>query len=275
MKVLTLNAHSWLEKNSMDKLNDLAKNIIEEKYDIIALQEVNQTDENEIINPNEYFHETKGQTPIKEDNFAYILVGKLKENNLYYHWCWTYNHFSYNKYNEGVALLSLNKIKPKSLLLSKNSDVNDYRTRIAIVVETTINNKPILALSGHYSWWNGNEGFKYEWTQTENLLNETTIPFVLMGDFNNPAHIENEGYNMIMNNNKLDIKDSFVHSKKQIGEFTVEKNIAGWEDNKENLRIDYIFTSKEFNIEEYRVMFDGKNGPIISDHYGVAVKLNI
>ena len=274
MKVLTLNAHSWLEENPIAKLNDLATNIIKEKYDIIALQEVNQSHENKIIIPNEYFHKTEYQESIKEDNFAYVLTKILEENNLFYHWSWTYNHFSYEKYNEGVAILSLEEIKPKSLLLSEKFDVKDYRTRVAMVVETKVDNKSILALSGHYSWWNGEEGFKYEWTQTEKFLSEKKSPFILMGDFNNPAHIEDEGYNKIMSN-KLSIKDSFIHSKKQIGEYTVEKNIAGWEENKENLRIDYIFTSKEFEIEEYRVMFDGKNGPVISDHYGIAVKLNI
>ncbi len=274
MKVLTLNAHSWLEENQLEKLNDLARNIIKEKYDIIALQEVNQTDKNKIITPNEYFYKTKDHDDIKEDNFAYLLTKILEKNNLYYHWSWTFNHFSYEKYNEGVAILSLNKIKPKSLLLSEKFDLTDYRTRVAMVIETKVNNRDILALSGHYSWWNGEEGFKYEWSQTEKLLNKNKLPFILMGDFNNPAHIEDEGYNKIISN-KLSIKDSFLHSKKQIGEFTVEKNIAGWEDNKENLRIDYIFTSKEFNIDEYRVVFDGKNGSIISDHYGIAVKLNI
>ncbi|MFD3049855.1 exodeoxyribonuclease III, partial [Streptococcus agalactiae] len=42
-KCLTLNTHSWMEVNALKKLFDLAEHIFREKYDIICLQEVNQS----------------------------------------------------------------------------------------------------------------------------------------------------------------------------------------------------------------------------------------
>ena len=43
MKMLTLNTHSWLEECALEKLELLVETLIQKKYDIIALQEVNQS----------------------------------------------------------------------------------------------------------------------------------------------------------------------------------------------------------------------------------------
>ena len=59
MKLLTINVHSWLEENQIEKLNILAKTIVEKKYDVVAMQEVNQ-----LINSADV------HDGIKEDNFG-------------------------------------------------------------------------------------------------------------------------------------------------------------------------------------------------------------
>ena len=41
-KVLTLNTHSWMEDNPLDKLAKLTDDILANDYDIICLQEINQ-----------------------------------------------------------------------------------------------------------------------------------------------------------------------------------------------------------------------------------------
>ena len=43
MKVLTLNTHSWLEDDQEAKLKVIAQEIAAGDYDLIALQEVNQS----------------------------------------------------------------------------------------------------------------------------------------------------------------------------------------------------------------------------------------
>ena len=68
MKLLTINVHSWLEENQLEKLNILAKTIVEKKYDVVAMQEVNQ-----LINSADV------HDGIKEDNFGKLLLDKIKE----------------------------------------------------------------------------------------------------------------------------------------------------------------------------------------------------
>lgn len=37
------------------------------------------------------------------------------------------------------------------------------------------------------------------------------------------------------------------------------------------MRIDFIWTNSENRIERTNVIFNGKNEPVISDHYGVMI----
>ena len=43
MKLLTINVHGWLEDRQEEKMAVLARTIAEKDYDLIALQEVNQS----------------------------------------------------------------------------------------------------------------------------------------------------------------------------------------------------------------------------------------
>ena len=90
-----------------------------------------------------------------------------------------------------------------------------------------------------------------------------------MGDFNNPSHIQDEGYSAL----KKDWWDSYSLAKETCGKYTVMNNIAGWDDNQGGLRIDFIMMSQKFPISLAKVYFDGKNGKIVSDHFGYGVDL--
>ena len=43
MKLLTINVHAWIEENQDKKMEILAKVIAENDYDVVAMQEVNQS----------------------------------------------------------------------------------------------------------------------------------------------------------------------------------------------------------------------------------------
>lgn len=152
MKLLTLNCHSWLEENQTEKLLHLAETIKEKGYDVIALQEVSQTIDEEMVYGN-----------IRKDNFAFV-----------------------------------------------------------------------------------------------------------MGDFNNDAFIKGEGYDYLLSKGLVDtyelaeIKDDGV---------TVQGEIGGWEGNVLNKRIDLILTNQSVPINYSKVIFNGKNKSVVSDHFGVEVKL--
>ena len=53
---------------------------------------------------------------------------------------------------------------------------------------------------------------------------------------------------------------------------TIIENIAGWEDNKKSLRIDYIFANEKLEVLDSKVIFDKER---VSDHFGVMVKVKI
>lgn len=270
MKVLTLNTHSWMEEHPLEKLQQLVKQILEDDYDLIALQEVNQRIDSQPVIDSPNFHPTNDQFAVHEDNFAYLLVQQLAEQHAIYHWSWAYNHIGYDLYHEGVALLSKQPIKPEAALVSKEQNPADYRRRVVLLGQTFVGELPITAASCHYSWWTETDGFAYEWQQTEAILKHCPSPLIIMGDFNNPASAVETGYELVCNSS-LHLQDSFLSAKKRTGEFTVEKAIDGWGENQEKLRIDYIFTSPELSIDHYHILFDGKQTPIISDHFGVAV----
>ena len=85
MKLLTINVHSWLEENQLEKLNILAKTIVEKKYDVVAMQEVNQ-----LINSKDV------HDGIKEDNFGKLLLDKIREyGEEGYSYYWTYSHIGF------------------------------------------------------------------------------------------------------------------------------------------------------------------------------------
>ncbi len=48
-KFLTLNTHSWMEEEQKAEAKSASRRILQEKYDVICLQEVNQLVESEQV----------------------------------------------------------------------------------------------------------------------------------------------------------------------------------------------------------------------------------
>ena len=89
-----------------------------------------------------------------------------------------------------------------------------------------------------------------------------------MGDFNNP--VGQEGYKAILKS-PLKLQDCHQVAQERFGNHTVAGEIAGWQGNQEDLKIDHIFCSQGMSVASSKVVFDGQNGPVISDHYGLEV----
>lgn len=67
-----------------------------------------------------------------------------------------------------------------------------------------------------------------------------------MGDFNSPAEVRNEGYDLI---NASGWYDCYNLAKEKDNGFTVEKVIDGWKDKlkeKTNIRIDHIWCRHKY-----------------------------
>ena len=69
------------------------------------------------------------------------------------------------------------------------------------------------------------------------------------------------------------LKDTFILAKEKDSGVTVKGKIAGWEENKVDMRLDIIFANKEISVKNSAVVFNGDNEAVISDHYGVEVTI--
>lgn len=257
MKLLTLNCHSWMEENQVEKIKYLAKVIKENQYDVIALQEVSQSIEKNIIKDN-----------IKEDNFVYLLNEELKKiEEFNYNYIWDFSHIGYDIYEEGLAILTKHKIESsEAFYITKSIDKTFYKSRKIIKCTININNNIINFFTCHLGWWNDEaESFR---CQVKNIINKVDGISFIMGDFNNDAMIKNEGYDYLLNSGLIDTYTIAVEKDDGI---TVRGEIAGWEGKKENKRLDIIFSNKRVNVKKSNVIFNDINKNIISDHYGVEV----
>lgn len=269
MKIISLNTHSWLEENPLEKLKETADFIINQGADIIALQEINQRmDEQEVVT-SASFCSVSQQQPIKADNYALLLVNYLKEKGYTYYWGWTYSHIGYDIYEEGSAILSLKPFKAESILVSPMDDPTDYHTRQLLLAN--IEELQLTVGSCHFSWWTDDKknGFYYEWQQVLKKLETNRDQVVLLGDFNAPAHLRGQGYDLVREN----FEDVYELAIETEGSYTVNEEIDGWEDNEEKLRIDFGFIKKKVEVNSYRVIFNEQNGPVVSDHFGIMVDM--
>ncbi len=273
LKLLTLNAHAWMEENQHDKLKQLAAFIDEQQFDVIALQEVNQSMEETPLSPDDlgaYYSADPGVV-IKRDNYAYVLNGLLSDS---YHWTWAPAHVGFAKYDEGLAILSKTPITATvNEYVSSLQDYDNYRSRKIVGIQTVVGGVQAWFVSGHYNWWNDEESFRGLWDRTTKVLHSfAPTPVFMMGDFNNAAEVRGEGYDYVLQSGW---SDTYPNAAVRDEGHTVIKAIAGWESNAEPLRIDFIFSNKAAQVQSSTVVLNGKTGPVVSDHFGVAVELEL
>ena len=108
-------------------------------------------------------------------------------------------------------VLSRQPLKADEILVSNMDDPMDYHhTRRVAVAHTSVDGKEIAVASVHLSWWD--KGFQFEWPRIENYFSQVGKPFILAGDFNNPAG--QEGYETILSSS-LSFKIALSKPKKQ------------------------------------------------------------
>ena len=272
MKLLTLNTHSLVEKNYLQKTDVFVTAVAEEKPEIIALQEVNQTISAEKINGNiEGYVCCCENAVIREDNHAYRASQLLRKKGMGYYWSWLPLKKGYEIFEEGIALFSISPIiETETITVSAVNDYNNLKTRRILGVRTE-KLPDEWFYSVHYGWWHDKEEpFSAQWERTENALKNREKVW-LMGDFNNSADVRGEGYDLMKQSRW---KDSFELAEIKDSGVTVCGKIDGWRDKnteQKGMRIDQIWCSKKASVAETRVLFNGKNYPVVSDHYGVMI----
>ena len=273
MKLLTLNTHSLVEDNYSIKLSTFVSAIAEQRPDIIALQEVNQTIaeiQADVISEN--YVPCIENVVIRKDNHVYRTAEILESAGIKYYWTWLPLKKGYDKYDEGIALMSRSRIIETDVVrISEIDDYNNWKTRKIIGIRTEAAPDEWF-FSVHYGWWNDlDEPFQNQWQKTAEYMKKYSRVW-LMGDFNSPAEVRNEGYDMITDDGWY---DSYTLARTRGSGVTVGKVIDGWRDKvngTDGMRIDQIWCCLKADISLSEVIFNGVNKPVVSDHYGVVAK---
>lgn len=264
-----------MEKNYIEKLIHFVEGILAEKPEIIALQEVNQSLDAQPVPEEELagYHPCRKDVVIRKDNHVWNVVKMLRLRGLEYQWTWLPLKKGYGKYDEGIALMSRSPINRTDILhVSNVDDYENWKTRklLGVSVEGLWDE---WFYSVHYGWWDDEEEpFGQQWKITDEYM-ERRNKVWLMGDFNNPDQIEAEGYDMIADCGWL---DSYILAEKKDLGITVANVIDGWKEkltDTNGMRIDQIWCNRAEKVKSSKVVFNGKNYPIVSDHYGVLVEL--
>lgn len=252
MKLLTLNCHSWQEEDTLQKLTELAQTIAEKSYNVVALQEVSKS--------NEAGHA----------NYAELLVQKLHDlGEKDYTFIWDMSHFGYEIYEEGVAIITKHPVKSHdSFFITDQHDMDNWKTRKIVQAVIDINGEPASFFSCHLGWWQDEEEPAKK--QLDRLLSRAASKELtfLMGDFNGDAAVRNENYDYLL---AAGFWDTYILASEKDEGYTVKGKIDGWDGNKKDLRIDYIFVNKPIEVISSKVIFNGIHKPVVSDHFGVEV----
>lgn len=238
------------------------------------MQEVNQTFCEAEVSKDELtgYCQCSSSAVIRRDNHVFNAVRLLREKGINYSWTWLPLKIGYDKYDEGIALMSLSPIMETDVVLV--SDINDYnnwKTRKIVGIRTEAAPDEWF-FSVHYGWWNDeDEPFQNQWKKTDSYMMKYSKIW-LMGDFNSPAEVRDEGYDMVAQSHW---HDSYELAQSKDSGITVGKVIDGWKEkisSTDGMRIDQIWCSRKTGVKSSEVIFNGKNYPVVSDHYGVMIE---
>ena len=283
MKILTLNTHSLQEADYQLKLNCFIDTVVREQPDVIALQEVNQT----MSAPEASSEMLSGMVPVpgndvpvRWDNHAAAVARALHKAGFACSWTWLPIKVGYGKYDEGVALFSLNRkiTQVDSFRISSSRQYHNWKTRKVLGVR--VEGRDDWFYTVHMGWWGDEEEpFLMQWGRLDAKLSEKKelAPVWLLGDFNSPAEVRGEGYDCIRS---FDWQDTYLLAEEKDNGITVEGAIDGWRDKLDDptsvsgMRIDHIWCSRSVDVLRSNVRFNGKKDLQVSDHYGVLIETN-
>ena len=291
MKILTLNTHSIIESDYKNKLNQFAEMILKEKPDVFALQEVNQSMDEEEVKSFLGFGYVPCKDilpPVRRDNHALNLDLILRSHGVQYNWTWIPLKIGYGIYEEGLAIFSLTTITDiKHFYISNSQTMENWKTRKILGIQTCGH----WFYSVHMGWWDDKEEpfsvhwdrvidkFKTSESSVSSCAPADTEYHFIMGDFNSPANVRGEGYDYVVNSGWY---DTWMLAEQKDSGITVGTVIDGWKDRVEGsdtdapgMRIEYIWCNQNIPVRYSKVICNGTEYPIVSDHYGVEIEFDV
>ena len=265
MKLMTVNTHSLSEPCGEEKRNALSAFLRRERPDCVALQEVCQSRSAPEVEPPAAGRIVGAEgIPLRKDNFLLNLWESLRSE---YEFCWLPVKIGYGVRDEGIGFLCRSSIaKAWNISLTPTREYGDWRRRMALFLQMEGWGDTMICL--HTDWWE--EGFLSEWE----LLRKACDPLPsvwLMGDFNVSAE------RLLLEGDPLreaGYSDSYSLAEERDLADTVLPIADGWwgRERADGLRIDQIRCRPKRPILRYRRVLDGREDPIISDHYGVMIE---
>ena len=246
LSLITINLHCLEEENIKDKQEIIVNEIIKRDADVVFLQEVAQYANRDVV-----FGD------IKESNYGYELHQLLNQKGYFYEYMFTPIKFSFNKYDEGLALLSKYPLMNVSFkYISKSKDYGNWRSRKYLKATIKPFEGYIDLFTTHLGWDSRVESYM---KQCKNMVKDISNPHTIIGgDFNVP--VGSEYYDKTVDFGLIDL----------YGKNEERKFDPTFEDQR--ARIDYIFGTQNYSVLEQEIIF--KN-PMVSDHYGIYMKIEV
>ncbi len=258
LRVLVLNLHCYQEADQAHKLWLIAHAIDELGIDIACLQEVAEN-----------WNDGKGDWG---SNSARIINEHLRRP---YHLATDWSHLGFDRYREGVAVLSRYPIlRQDSRYVSPSRDPYSIHSRKVVLAQIGV---PafgrVNVFSSHLSWWE--DGFGEQFANLRRWARDAQTRHVeatlLCGDFNIEAG--SRGYECVLDSGEYD--DTFLAATRPRTFADIFRQRAtNWRERLGNdRRIDYIFMRKTSRLRAVagREVFTDRDFGRVSDHIGYMV----
>jgi endonuclease/exonuclease/phosphatase family metal-dependent hydrolase len=282
LTLLTLNLHTYQEVGfgggtQAEKLDRVADAIAALGADFVMLQECAQDSRAAIIT-DPRAHLVPGSAEVlKSDNMAYLISRRLQEvHGLTYEYAWSWAHYGFTFYEEGVAILTRHPIDSlDAAYVSTSTSLGDpLGARKAIHVGSTLPGGQVVNLFSAHLGFSGPEQDRQldalrAWMAGKRAGNGA-VASIVGGDFNMDAGLA--GY----------LRMTSVTG----GERYVD---AAWRANPEGCfdptildgrRIDYLFFAagdalEPLTAQRYFLPGDAWLGERVSDHFATIVRLRL
>ena len=249
LKILTLNLHCYQEENQEAKFSNIARAINDHDIDVVCLQEVGEL--------------WKNGNGDWASNAARIIRDQLR---LRYHLYTDWSHIGFDRYREGIAVLSKHDLLMKEAsYVSSSHDVHSIDSRKVVMVQVNV---PYIGLvnvfCAHLSWPSG--GFFHQFERLRTWANQRhgdqVAATFLCGDFNIKAG--SAAYQTIVQTGEYEDQYLAAAAKNSFEKIFRKKAANIDRELAKDGRIDFIFMQKRSSLQAVAARELFKN----TDHYG-------
>lgn len=258
LRVLALNLHCYQEPDQQHKFRLIARAIDELQVDVVCLQEVGEN--------------WNGGAGDWGSNSARIINEHLRRP---YQLATDWSHLGFDRYREGVAVLSRHPIlRQESRYVSASGDPYSIHARRAVLAQLNVPSLGrVNVFSTHLSWWK--DGFAEQFGNLRDWARDAHTRHVkatlLCGDFN--AEAGSRGYELVLDSGEYD--DTFLAATRPHAFTEVfRRRTANWRDHlRDDHRIDYLFMRRAsgLRVDSAREVFTEHDFGRVSDHIGYMV----